>query len=53
MRFSGRICLYLICLVLLGACNDEADNAPAPQAIADDAVGHYCGMLLSEHVGPK
>ncbi|MGQ9366679.1 nitrous oxide reductase accessory protein NosL [Azospirillum sp. ST 5-10] len=42
-------------LAPLAACQeDEAAAAPPPpQAIAADAVGHYCGMMLAEHPGPK
>jgi copper chaperone NosL len=41
-------------LLLTAACSDESKTtAPAPQAITSDSVGHYCGMLLEEHGGPK
>lgn len=36
----------------LAACKDEAAK-PAPHRLTDDAVGHYCGMDLAEHEGPK
>jgi copper chaperone NosL len=40
--------------VAAGACSkDEADSIPPPHALAGDATGHYCGMLLAEHPGPK
>ncbi len=42
--------------LLLSACG-PSDNTPqeppAPVALSDDSVGHYCGMYLNEHVGPK
>ncbi|VEE08797.1 dissimilatory nitrous oxide reduction protein, lipoprotein [Neisseria animalis] len=41
--------------VLLAACGTKENTAPppAPQAITDHSVGHYCTMNLSEHNGPK
>lgn len=39
----------------LAACKDErAEVAPPPPvAITADAIGHYCGMNLADHPGPK
>ncbi|MDO4907575.1 nitrous oxide reductase accessory protein NosL [Neisseria sp.] len=47
--------LYLLpAALLLAACGSGPEAAPpAPQQITDEAVGHYCTMNLSEHVGPK
>ena len=46
--------LLLLVLVLLAACDDPAPpNRPPPAEVTEDAVGHYCGMLLVEHPGPK
>jgi len=49
--------LALLVLVLLGACQGERVVAQAPSqpllGIPADARGHYCGMYLSEHAGPK
>lgn len=43
----------LLALLLLAACDGgEPERAP-PARLSEDAVGHYCGMLLSEHPGPK
>ena len=40
--------------LLAGGCSEEkAGDLPPPVATAADATGHYCGMLLSEHAGPK
>jgi copper chaperone NosL len=40
--------------VMLAACSEEpGSNGPAPVATTPDATGHYCGMLLAEHAGPK
>ena len=42
----------LTCLVLLG-CGEETTQAVVAEESGRDAVGHYCGMLISEHKGPK
>lgn len=40
--------------LLLAGCDDSADQTrPPPQTITPTAIGHYCGMLLTEHPGPK
>lgn len=40
---------------LLAACGSEptAVAPAAPVEVSDDATGHYCGMLLVDHEGPK
>jgi copper chaperone NosL len=39
---------------LLVACGEaEIAEAPPPIEVTDDATGHYCGMLLDTHDGPK
>lgn len=47
----------LIAIALLTACKNESVVAQAPVAplldVPADARGHYCGMFLTEHVGPK
>lgn len=40
-------------LLASGCSKEEAASVPPPQAIAADSTGYYCGMLLSEHAGPK
>lgn len=41
--------------VALAGCNAEktAEAPPPPQEMTDSAIGHYCGMNLLEHTGPK
>jgi len=55
MRNTLKATLLAAALLLpLSACKEEVAVAPPPpQAIAADAVGHYCGMNLSDHDGPK
>jgi copper chaperone NosL len=42
-------------LLLLAACGEEQQTAapPSPHEVTGDAIGHYCGMALVEHPGPK
>ena len=58
MRFLGFIAsFFVVALAGLGlsACEGDAPPAaPPPAAEAPlEATGLYCGMLLSEHAGPK
>ena len=45
----------LAAAVVLAACERSTPTAAAPPPIevTADATGHYCGMLLAEHEGPK
>ena len=41
-------------LLGLAACSDDgATETPAPFALTAEAMGHYCGMNVLEHPGPK
>ncbi|MBE7635919.1 copper resistance protein CopZ [Sneathiella sp. P13V-1] len=48
----------LFCIVsllmsgILVACDDDAP-LPNPLALTHEAIGAYCGMILTEHPGPK
>ena len=56
MRTSFAAALLAASLLLpLSACKQErAETAlPSPVAITADAIGHYCGMNLADHPGPK
>lgn len=45
---------FLLTVCLLAGCSpSETAALPAPQVITEQSVGHYCGMNLSEHTGPK
>lgn len=39
----------------LGGCNEQktAEASPPPHELTQAAMGHYCGMNLLEHSGPK
>lgn len=44
-----------LAVLLLAGCGEQpvAQAAIAPAAITADATGHYCGMSLADHPGPK
>ena len=44
----------LLALAGLAGCNEKpASELPAPHKMTAEAIGHYCGMNLLEHGGPK
>lgn len=42
-------------VVMLTGCSDDGGVAslPPPQELTAEAIGHYCGMGVLEHPGPK
>jgi copper chaperone NosL len=49
-----RIALFLLAATVLAACGPEiAEPPPPPFDLTAEATGHYCGMNLLEHNGPK
>ena len=49
-----RIALLIVSATVLAACGpDTAAPPPLPFALTAEATGHYCGMSLLEHKGPK
>lgn len=52
-RSAARIALCAALLALsLAACKKEAEK-PAAQAVSDASIDRYCGMMLTEHEGPR
>jgi copper chaperone NosL len=46
--------LIAAALAAAGCGRSEAPRAPPPPAeVTADSTGHYCGMLLIDHAGPK
>jgi len=43
----------LVAFALAGCDQKEAALPPSPVAMTKDVIGHYCGMNLLEHPGPK
>lgn len=53
-RWAAMTAFSAIMLALSACGGDEpAAPPPAPQAVSAEAVGHYCGMMLQDHAGPK
>jgi len=49
-----RLLVAIAVLAFVAGCSkEEARVVPAAHTLTADATGHYCGMLLSEHAGPK
>ena len=49
-----RLLVAIAAVALLAGCSkQEARVVPAAHTLTADATGRYCGMLLSEHAGPK
>jgi len=54
MLFRKTQGLFLVLLVSLAACREEAPVAPPPPApLTQDATGYFCNMTMVEHHGPK
>jgi len=44
----------LVALTLLAGCHEKEPTAlPPPHDMTAEAIGHYCGMNVLEHPGPK
>lgn len=52
MRLLAAVAL-LVAFVLAGCDEKVAEAPPAAHELTAEAVGHYCGMNLVEHEGPK
>jgi len=52
-KAAARLGLAALALLALAACREEVAELPAPVAMTEEAVGHYCQMDLFEHPGPK
>lgn len=49
-----RLLLITAAALSLAACKpDRSAGIPDPAALPDDAVGHYCQMIVADHAGPK
>ncbi len=47
--------LSAVLLLSLAACGEDVvtAEAPAPEEMTRDAIGHYCNMIVADHPGPK
>jgi len=54
MRFLKSSCLALVLVSGLTGCMEEkAAKLPPPAPLTQDAIGYYCSMTVTEHIGPK
>ncbi len=55
MTFLSKNLAFAVLVGLTVSCSEgQAPHAPpAPREISSDSVGHFCGMSLEEHPGPK
>lgn len=49
-----RTAISLVVIVLLSACDPTSETErPQPIAMTEEALGHFCQMVVLEHPGPK
>jgi len=53
MRHLVLVTAVVLAVAVAGCKKETAQSAPPPVALTAAAVGHYCGMNLTEHAGPK
>jgi copper chaperone NosL len=55
MRMFFRSLALCVLVAIAASCsqNQVSQAPPAPHEISSDSVGHFCGMSLVEHPGPK
>lgn len=52
-RYLAIMAAALISAFMLAACDDAEQPAPPPRELTREAVGHFCGMIVADHPGPK
>jgi copper chaperone NosL len=53
MRRVAIACALLVPIALAGCGERQVGAIPPPHKMTAEAIGHYCGMNLLEHGGPK
>ncbi len=53
MRAWAIACALLLSLALAGCNEKQVAKIPSPQRMTAEDIGHYCGMNVLEHPGPK
>lgn len=54
MKITRSFAALLVASFAAAGCGEQQSAAlPAPHTLTAEAVGHYCGMGLMEHTGPK
>jgi copper chaperone NosL len=47
------LALAMVTASLVACSSDEKTAVPAPVRMTEEAVGHYCQMIVLDHAGPK
>ncbi|MAZ03400.1 MAG: copper resistance protein CopZ [Sneathiella sp.] len=53
MKKVSLVGFSLFMSLMVAACQEDGRALPKPMALTNQTVGTYCGMLLTEHSGPK
>lgn len=56
IRRAGPLGVLLLAIILpLAGCGDDDDEStkPAARELTRDDIGHYCNMIVADHLGPK
>ncbi len=53
MKKKHLIWILFLFTGLIVGCQEADDILPEPSALTNESVGNYCGMILTEHSGPK
>lgn len=53
MRLAAVASAFAAVVILAGCGVEEKTEIPQPYALTESAIGHYCGMNVLEHPGPK
>ncbi len=53
MRHRALAFALLLIPLAFAGCQKETARLPLPQKMTAESIGHYCGMNLLEHPGPK
>lgn len=54
MKSTWSLVALLFAVFFAAGCDaQKTAETPPPQTLTSEAIGHYCGMDLMEHTGPK
>lgn len=52
-RSLGALAVFGLLAALVACDSGSEGEKPPPAALTRDAIGHYCGMIVVDHAGPK
>lgn len=54
MKNIPTFAIFVFATLFVAGCSEQKSvELPAPHTLTTEAIGHYCGMGLKEHTGPK